>query len=180
MAMHAHVSPRSGRVKKAPLWLSECITHDACNSAETQSERSDSDPEEFFLEPSKLPYRPKKLKTMHELSPIHKAAPDAHFESLAVVDSEGVEDQPEASPLWHEQSPLPEQDTGELTGGQITLEPTNLPQTEPEEESPGPQLPNFILELPRELLVRVLGCLPVNILLQASGVCFLSSGKLPL
>lgn len=165
--MQGQVSPRSARKRKVPLWLSDCVLNDVSRgNSDREEETSDQDEEDFLLEPAKLPYRPKNVKLANvndsELSyNALQRVPEIHTELPRQHESPS----PKSFPEGHA---LPALDSAKQHGESIAQ--PNERSEEFKEQQPEYVMSSYILELPADLLARILGCLPINILLQTSAV----------
>ena len=136
---------RVERTRRIPDWLSECMDIGKCGESTTSAEVSIA--EDAFQMSS-----PKKPRTRVQ-------RPSASASAWRLQDHLNFEDRaPELSrsTTSSKEDLLLQQDLDEASASDVSA------------ASPGP--PSMILELPRDVLARVLKCLPINILLQASGV----------
>ena len=166
------VGLRSSRTKRAPVWLSDCLVQSGTGKekasldslqyiSEEDEEESDIDveanneeDEDFF---SKLPYAPKRSRTALQKVPINDVRSDTNGKDVTLFTN------PSLQSLSREATPQVD-NTAESEASEV--------DEGPDINAPGQvqSASAIILALPGDVLARILSCLPINILLQASGV----------
>ena len=148
------------RKRKAPVWLSDCFTNEAndeSSDASLPEEAETTDADNL----SDDQYSPEHTK---RIAPSSKSQiSEAIWPQL----TQNLDRRLESSPRQN----FDERHGWGLSGddsGPVSLRDSGASNLETTERAP--LCPSKILDIPTELLARILSCLPINILLQASGV----------
>ena len=150
---------RVERSKKAPLWLSECRDSGESNASAISYEARGGEEESSADDiPRPSPKQPRTITKRPSASAwklgdsLRLGASRGLFNALGPADTIAAatkEQMPSHEGVGHDET--------------SEVEPSDM-------AAAGSGPPSKILELPEDLLARVLSCLPINILLQASGV----------
>ncbi len=141
--MESNKRNRVERTRRIPDWLSECMDIEKCGESTTSAEVSIAE-DAFQLSSPKKP----RTRLQRPSASACRLQDHLNFEDRAPELSR--------STTSSKEDLLLQQDLEEASASDVSA------------ASPGPS--SMILELPRDVLARVLKCLPINILLQASGV----------
>ena len=168
---------RAERTRKLPIWLSDCLESDEGNDSEASIASYVADMKENCSTDEPLLSSPKKRRTSIQ-RPVASAwkfsdQPSINLDaSLALAAEALLPIQAATEEPQQRQEGLEEDTSYEAYAissddeGSSDMSTTSL------------GTPSMILELPKDLLARILNCLPINILLQASGVSALFSYRL--